>query len=169
MSEPVKLMMTWDIKPGQEKVYFSFITQEFPTVLRQAGLELTDAWYTMYGTWPQVSMGFVSEDLPTLETFLMSERWLRVKHRLLGYVQGYHQRVIPAQGWFQILRITEYSDFSADVQPVPADVAHLRGFSFPRERNLYLFLLDDGVQPQVDFDNAPVLHFGPPFGADGGT
>lgn len=102
MSEPVKLMMTWDIKPGQEKVYFPFITQEFPTALRQAGLELTDAWYTMYGTWPQVSMGFVSEDLPALETFLISERWLRVKHRLLGYVQGYHQRVIPAQRWFQI-------------------------------------------------------------------
>ena len=73
MSEPVKLVMTWDIKPRREKVYFAFITQEFPSVLQHNGFQLTDAWYTMYGTWPQVRMGFVSEDLQKLEDFLLSE------------------------------------------------------------------------------------------------
>ena len=102
MSEPVKLMMTWDIKSGREKIYFAFITQEFPSTLQRNGLQLTDAWYTMYGPWPQVRMGFVSEDLQTLEDFLVSERWLEIKHRLLSFIQGYHQKVVPARGWFQI-------------------------------------------------------------------
>ena len=95
-------MMTWDIKPGREKLYFAFITQEFPTALRRNGFQLTDAWYTMYGNWPQVRMGFVSEDLQKLEDFLVSEGWLDLKHRLLSYIQGYHQKVISAGGWFQV-------------------------------------------------------------------
>ncbi len=101
MSAPVKLVMTWDLKQGQEKSYFTFI-QEFSAALQQAGLELSDAWYTLYGPWPQISMGFVSEDLQFVEAFLVSELWLRTKHRLLSYIQGYRQKVVPARGGFQI-------------------------------------------------------------------
>jgi len=101
MNEPVKLVMTWDIKQGQEKNYFAFI-QEFSMVLQQSGLQLSDAWYTLYGAWPQISMGFVSEDLQFVETFLASELWLNTKHRLLSYIQGYRQKVVPARGGFQI-------------------------------------------------------------------
>ena len=102
MSVPVKLMLTWDIKPGHEKTYFAFITQEFPTALQQAGLELSDAWYTVYGAWPQVRMGFVSENLQNVEDFLASTLWLRLKHQLLAYIQEYHQKVVPARSGFQI-------------------------------------------------------------------
>lgn len=102
MSAPVKLMMTWDIKPGHEKPYFAFISQEFPTILQDAGLQLSDAWYTVYGAWPQISMGFVSEEMQTVEDFLASELWLGVKHRLLSHIQRYQQRIIPARGGFQI-------------------------------------------------------------------
>ncbi|HQE93638.1 MAG TPA: hypothetical protein PLH19_12810 [Anaerolineae bacterium] len=101
MSTPVKLVLTWDIKQGQEKSYFTFI-QEFSTALQQAGLELSDAWYTLYGPWPQISMGFVGEDLQFVEAFLISEPWLQAKHRLLAYVQEYHQKVVPARSSFQI-------------------------------------------------------------------
>lgn len=102
MNTPVKLMMTWDIKPGHEKKYFAFISQEFPAILQDAGLQLSDAWYTIYGAWPQISMGFVSEDMQIIEDFLASELWLNLKHRLLAYIQGYQQKIIPARGGFQI-------------------------------------------------------------------
>ncbi len=101
MSAPVKLVLTWDIKQGQEKSYFTYM-QEFSTALQQAGLELSDAWYTLYGPWPQISMGFVSEDLRLVESFLVSEVWLRTKHRLLSYIQGYRQKVVPARSGFQV-------------------------------------------------------------------
>ncbi len=101
MGVPVKLLMSWDIKQGQEKSYFTFI-QEFSAALQQAGLQLSDAWYTLYGPWPQISMGFVGEDLPSVEAFLVSELWLRTKHRLLAYIQGYRQKVVLARGGFQL-------------------------------------------------------------------
>jgi hypothetical protein len=95
-------MMTWDIRPGQEETYFAFITQDFPNVLRNAGLQLTDAWYTVYGNWPQVSMGFISEDLQALESFLASDMWQELKHRLLAYIQSYQQKIVMARGGFQL-------------------------------------------------------------------
>ncbi len=102
MAVPVKLMMTWNIKPGEEEQYFAFITQEFPLALQEAGFKLTDAWYTVYGDWPQVSMSFMGDGFSALESFLISEQWQELKARLLSYTQDYHQKIIRARGGFQL-------------------------------------------------------------------
>ncbi len=102
MNEPIKLLMTWDIKPGQEETYFSFITQDFPLALRQVGLQLTDAWYTVYGDWPQVRMGFVAANVAEIERFLSSQAWDELKKELFKYVHNYYEKIVPAQGNFQI-------------------------------------------------------------------
>lgn len=95
-------MMTWDIKPGLEDKYFVFITQEFPNALRESGLRLTDAWYTVYGDWPQVRMGFLSENLLFLEIFLNSAAWLMLKEKLQGYILDYKQKIVAARAGFQM-------------------------------------------------------------------
>ncbi len=102
MKMPVKLLMTWDIRAGLEETYFTFITQEFPVVLQRANLQLTDAWYTVYGNWPQVRMAFMCEDITILQTFIISAPWLNIKRKLLTYILDYQQKIIPARGGFQI-------------------------------------------------------------------
>jgi len=102
VTKTVKLMMTWNIKPGQEEQYFVFITQDFPFVLQDAGFKLTDAWYTVYGDWPQVRMGFEGDDLQALEDFLVSTRWQEIKQQLLSYIQDYRQKIVMARGGFQL-------------------------------------------------------------------
>ncbi|MGC9348290.1 MAG: hypothetical protein ACP5JG_09155 [Anaerolineae bacterium] len=101
MNTPVKLLMTWDIAPGQEKACFAFITQELPSAMGDAGLELTDAWFTAYGDWPQIRIGFVSTDLRALQNFLTSEDWKVLKRQLLSYSQDYQEKIVVAQGSFQ--------------------------------------------------------------------
>jgi hypothetical protein len=93
--------MTWDIAPGREKACFAFITQELPTAMGEAGLELTDAWFTAYGEWPQIRIGFVSTDLQALQNFLTSEEWQTLKNQLLSYSRDYQEKIIVAQGSFQ--------------------------------------------------------------------
>lgn len=97
MDTQVKLVLTWDIKRGQEQHYFTFITQEFPGALNEAGFRLTDAWLTLYGDWPQVSMGFLGDDLPTLQAFLVSEMWLELKQRLLSCTERFAQKIVKAR------------------------------------------------------------------------
>ena len=99
---PIKLLMTWDIAPGEEETCFAFITQDMPIRMRESGLELTDAWFTAYGDWPQIRIGFVSPDLLTLESFLTSEAWRTLKRQLLTYTRDYHEKVVVARGAFQI-------------------------------------------------------------------
>ncbi len=103
MAQPVKLMMTWNIRPGQEERYLQFITQELTPLLLKAGLQATDAWYTIYGEdHPEVMMGFLAPDLEAMKHFLASEMWREVKGRLLDFVEAYRQKVIPYKGGFQL-------------------------------------------------------------------
>ncbi len=101
-STPIKLLMTWDITPGREEACLAFVTQELPTRMRDAGLELTDAWFTAYGDWPQVRVGFMGTNLDTVQSYLGSDDWAKLKQRLLTYTVNYHEKVIVARGGFQI-------------------------------------------------------------------
>jgi hypothetical protein len=101
MAIPIKLLMTWDIVVGHEEACFAFITQELPTTMQQAGLELTDVWFTAYGDWPQIRVGFVSAGLQELEVFMTSEAWRKLKRKLLPYTRDYRQKVVLARGGFQ--------------------------------------------------------------------
>ncbi len=101
MAIPIKLLMTWDIAAGHEEACFAFITHDLPTTMQQAGLELTDAWFTAYGDWPQIRIGFVSSGLQELEEFITSDAWRRLKRKLLPFTRDYRQKVILARGGFQ--------------------------------------------------------------------
>ncbi len=98
----VKLLMTWNIRLGQEEIYFEFITQEFLAPFLQAGLKLTDAWYTMYGDRPQVMMAFVADDIQILHDFLISEGWVETYVQLQTYIEDFNQKVILARMGFQL-------------------------------------------------------------------
>jgi len=77
------------------------VAQDLPMAMKQAGFELTDRWFTAYGGWSQIRVGFVSPDLTELERFLTSDPWLRLREKLLPYTHDYHQKVILARGGFQ--------------------------------------------------------------------
>ncbi|MBN1887626.1 MAG: hypothetical protein JW850_06535 [Thermoflexales bacterium] len=98
----LKLLMSWDIRPGREAEYFEFVMKEFAPGLMRLGLEPTEAWYTMYGDCPQVLTGSVAKDMVTIQDILTSEEWQNLYHRLLGYVSDYRHKVIHASGGFQL-------------------------------------------------------------------
>jgi hypothetical protein len=97
-----KLLMSWDIRPGQESAYFEFVVQEFGPGLLKMGVRPTDAWYTYYGDAPQILTGGVTEDIETLRTILGSDDWRKLKRKLLTFVTNYEQKVIRASGGFQL-------------------------------------------------------------------
>ena len=102
MQHPVKFIMQWNIRVGREESYFEFITQQFPAHLMKSGIQLSDAWYTLYGDWPQVMMGFIVEDLETLQEFLKSDNWVQLRNRLLFYITDYRHKAVPARNHFQL-------------------------------------------------------------------
>jgi hypothetical protein len=98
----VKLLMSWDILPGQEQTYFEFAMQTFAPGLIEMGWQPTEAWYTLYGDAPQILTAGVSDNVEKMREILESERWEELRASLLEYVTNFHYKVVPATGRFQM-------------------------------------------------------------------
>jgi hypothetical protein len=98
----VKLLMTWDIRPGKESEYFEFVVQEFAPKLVRLGVQPTEAWYTVYGNAPQILTGAVTEDRKTMDAILNGEEWQALRDKLLNYVSNFNYKIVTATGNFQL-------------------------------------------------------------------
>jgi hypothetical protein len=94
--------MTWDITPGREQEYFEFVVREFIPQVQQLGMELKDAWLTMYGDQPQIMASAQMADLPAMQGILDSKEWQGLVNRLLDYVENYSYKIVPAKSGFQM-------------------------------------------------------------------
>jgi hypothetical protein len=99
---PVKLLMTWDILPGQAQEYFEFIVREFLPGMQKMGVEPTDAWYTAYGDGPQITVGGIAPDMDVMDKFLASVQWQEISEKLMNYVENFAYKVIRARNGFQM-------------------------------------------------------------------
>jgi hypothetical protein len=98
----LKLLMTWDIKPGRESEYLEFVMRELAPAMMQAGLQPTDAWYTIYGDGPQVLAGGVTDTLQHMHEILAGKDWQELEAKLQGFVDNYKRRIVEATGGFQM-------------------------------------------------------------------
>ena len=98
----VKLLMSWDIKSGLEAIYFDFIVNEFMPGLLRLDIQPTEAWYTVYGSGPQILTGAVAEDLDTMASILDSEEWHELQSELLAYVANFEYKIVRDTGRFQL-------------------------------------------------------------------
>jgi hypothetical protein len=98
----IKLLMSWDIKPGRDAEYFEFVVREFVPGLTRLGLQPTEAWFTIYGEGPQVLAGGITEDLASMRAALSSKEWETLRGRLLEIVTNYRQKIVRATGTLQL-------------------------------------------------------------------
>jgi hypothetical protein len=98
----IKLLMTWDIKTGHESEYVEFMMREFAQAIADAGLQPTDAWYTVYGAGPQVLAGGTTDDLQKMREVLASEKWRELEAKLATFAENYSRRIVEASGGFQL-------------------------------------------------------------------
>lgn len=99
----VKLLMSWDIKPGSESDYFEFIVREFAPGLMKLGIQPTEVWYTVVGDGPQILTGGVAEDLPTMQSILVDQDWQKLQTKLFSYVTNFQYKIVKATSKFQLL------------------------------------------------------------------
>jgi hypothetical protein len=98
-----KLLMTWDILPGQEQEYFEFVVREFIPGLQDLGLEPTDAWFTMYGDdQPQILAGAEMSSMKEIESILESIDWQNLIDKLLEHVEDFSTKIVPSRKGFQM-------------------------------------------------------------------
>lgn len=99
----VKLLMSWDIKPGSETEYFEFVVKEFAPGMMKLGMQPTEAWYTLFGDGPQILQGSVTEDLDSMKSILASDDWQKLQTRLFEFVTNFDSKIVRASSRFQLL------------------------------------------------------------------
>jgi len=98
----VKLLMTWDILPGREQEYFEFVVRDFIPGLQRLGMEPSDAWFTMYGSQPQILTAAQMPTINSLQRILISNDWESLTHQLMDFVENFNYKVVQARSGFQI-------------------------------------------------------------------
>ncbi len=98
----VKLLMTWDILSGREQEYFEFIVRDWIPGLQRLGMEPSDAWFTMYGSRPQIMTSVQVPSLGSLQDTLAQADWKEITQRLLEYVENFDYKVVQARSGFQM-------------------------------------------------------------------
>lgn len=101
MSEQVKLLLSYNIRPGKENAYRRFVLEDLLPKAQEIGLTPTDAWHTAYGNYPTRLLGFVADDLDVAHAALASDEWQALLSRLESYAAGLSQRLVRFQGGFQ--------------------------------------------------------------------
>jgi hypothetical protein len=101
MSEQVKLVLSYDIRPGQENAYRRFVLEDFLPQAQELGLVPTDAWHTAYGNYPSRLIAFVADDLPALQAAREKSEWHSMMNKLGSYTTNLSQRVVRFRGGFQ--------------------------------------------------------------------
>lgn len=99
----VKLLMSWDIKPGSETEYFEFIVKEFAPGMMKLGMQPTEAWYTLFGEGRQILQGSVASDLAAMKNIIDSDEWRLLQERLFEFVTNFDSKIVRASNRFQLL------------------------------------------------------------------
>ncbi len=98
---PVKLIMTWDIAPEHEQEYFEFVVREFIPGVQRLGLDLRDAWATVFGEQPQILVGAIVPSAQELTNIIDSSEWHSLHNQLMDFVINYEQKIVNSSGGFQ--------------------------------------------------------------------
>ena len=96
-----KVILTWNIKPGKEQFYYGFMVGDYLPKVNSLGLELTDAWVTVYGDHPQVLIGALMPDLPSAQRLIHSSDWLDLSDRMQDFVRDFKLKLVTQRGNFQ--------------------------------------------------------------------
>ncbi|MBI4674520.1 MAG: hypothetical protein HY741_22980 [Chloroflexi bacterium] len=100
-TQPVKLLLEYDIPDEVQETYYRFVTGEFVPQVNRIGLELAEVWETVYGDYPRRLIVFVAQDSAACTEALCSEKFQRLERKLVRFVKNYSKRIVPYKGQFQ--------------------------------------------------------------------
>lgn len=96
-----KLLLTYDVGAEHMQEYYRFVLGRYVPVMQAMGLEMSDAWHTAYGEFPNRLIGFVARDMETLERILHNDSWFALNEELQQFVSRFQYKVVPYHEGFQ--------------------------------------------------------------------
>ncbi|MFW5942698.1 MAG: hypothetical protein ACOC8X_05050 [Chloroflexota bacterium] len=96
-----KLLLSYEVSAEHMQEYYRFMLGRYVPVMQAMGLEMSDAWHTAYGHFPNRLVGFVARDEESLRSVLGNESWDSLNDELRRYVSDFQFKVVPYREGFQ--------------------------------------------------------------------
>jgi len=97
-----KLVISYDIHPNSQDVYFRFVTGEMVPGLRDLGIYMIDVHQTLWGDYPIRMAEFVAESFAIIKDGLKTEKYMALEEKFLGYTFNFSKKIIPYRDGFQL-------------------------------------------------------------------
>lgn len=96
-----KVLMTYDIHPDKQEVYFRYVLGEFVPRLRNMGLPMLSAWHVIYGNYPQRLLEFGCDSRHHAHAIFIDPAYIRMEDRLKSYTINFERRLVVYRDGFQ--------------------------------------------------------------------
>jgi hypothetical protein len=97
----LKLLLSYNIRAEAMQSYYEFVLGRYVPMMQGLGLEMSEAWHTAYGDYPNRLIGFVSRDQETMIAALAGDTWPILNDELREYVTEFSYKVVSYQIGFQ--------------------------------------------------------------------
>ncbi len=98
----VKLLFSYDMVQGREEDCQRYVMQTLVPGLAKLGLQISDAWYTLWGEdTPQILGGGLMENERDASKLIHSSDWETLVEGMEPFVENFHVRVVEASGRIQ--------------------------------------------------------------------
>ena len=94
MTSKLRLILTWNIRPGREQEYSIFVNERLAPGLVELGLPPHDVYYTTYGHVPQIMVILEISRPGELESVMQSPKLEALKTELLHYIEDYQEKLV---------------------------------------------------------------------------
>lgn len=102
MSKPCKLLLAYDVRQEQMQEYYRFMLGRYVPTMQAMGLEMSEAWHTAYGEFPNRLIGFVARDRHTADELLESDSWHSLNEELQRFVTNLEYKLVSYREGFQL-------------------------------------------------------------------
>lgn len=100
--EGAKLLLSYNMNTEDLKAYYQFVLGQYIPAMQVFGLEMSEAWHTAYGDYPNRLVGFVAKDKKIMDQVLLSDAWHKLNEQLLEHVSDFSYKVVRYELGFQI-------------------------------------------------------------------
>lgn len=98
----LKLLISYNIISELTQEYYEFVLGRYVPTMQSLGLEMSEAWHTAYGDYPNRLIAFVARDPETMRDLLQDGVWDELNEKLQEYVTDFQYKIVPYEVGFQI-------------------------------------------------------------------
>jgi hypothetical protein len=89
----LKVKITYDMREGREQEAQDYLVNKLAPGLAKLGVRVSDVWYTVWGSSPQITSGGEVEDLDKVRSIFSSREWSKLAEGMEELTKNFRVQV----------------------------------------------------------------------------